>query len=201
MINRKCFFIDPQKGFGRVLKKVLQAGKNLRERSMRRHCTFGRRETVASLVRFIDGFAFKPGYKRFPHSVGVTGIRRFSAAFDEVVSAGFVRAYWTSWKFSPIFADHGGKGQLSGRRCPHLTELGLLRPRSFRLPSREEELFVPASSLALRRHAYSLAIVGNIWAAMTLIDSRHIIITCWATKIDTPWNSVADQAIFLSVLN
>ena len=75
-VQPEVFFIDPKKGLA-GLKKVLKLAETPRTIEGVDIAHLGGDETVASLVQFIDGLPFKPGYKRF-RIRGVAGHRRFS---------------------------------------------------------------------------------------------------------------------------
>ena len=84
----EVFYIDPKKGLA-GLRKVLHLSETPRtiEGVDIAHLAGG--ETVASLVRFIDGLPFKPGYKRFKIRE-VAGVDDFKS-IHEVVSRRFQR--------------------------------------------------------------------------------------------------------------
>ncbi len=65
-VQPEVFYIDPKKGLA-GLKKVLKLAETPRTIEGVDIAHLGGDETVASLVQFIDGLPFKPGYKRFQH--------------------------------------------------------------------------------------------------------------------------------------
>src|SRR5437868_13836513 len=106
----EVFFIDPKKGLA-GLKKVLNLDEAPRviEGVDIAHLQGG--ETVASLVQFIDGLPFKPGYKRFKIR-GVAGVDDFRS-IHEVVARRFARLHDELEVFPDLLLIDGGKGQLS----------------------------------------------------------------------------------------
>ena len=60
----EVFYIDPKKGLA-GLRKVLEIGETPRVIEGVDIAHLGGGQTVASLVQFIDGLPFKPGYRRF----------------------------------------------------------------------------------------------------------------------------------------
>src|SRR5262249_4674192 len=62
-VQPEVFQIDPKKGLA-MLRKVLGLDRKPRVIEGMDIAHLGGQETVASLVRFIDGLPFKPGYRR-----------------------------------------------------------------------------------------------------------------------------------------
>ena len=79
------------------------------------HCIdiahLGGTETVGSLVTFIDGLPFKPGYRRYKIT-SVKGIDDY-ASIREVVSRRIQSLQEKDEPFPDIFMIDGGKGQLN----------------------------------------------------------------------------------------
>ena len=84
----EVFPIDPKKGLV-GLRKVLGLEKTPRTIEGVDIAHLGGSETVASLVQFLDGLPFKPGYRRF-RIKSVSGVDDF-ASIREVVSRRFRR--------------------------------------------------------------------------------------------------------------
>ena len=84
----EVFYIDPKKGLA-GLRKVLELPDTPRIIEGVDIAHLGGGETVASLVQFIDGLPFKPGYRRF-RIADVDGIDDFRSIY-EVVSRRFRR--------------------------------------------------------------------------------------------------------------
>jgi excinuclease ABC subunit C len=156
----EAFYIDPKRGM-RGLQKIF----NLPVRPRRiegvdiAHLQGG--ETVASLVQFIDGLPFKPGYKRYRIRT-VEGVDDF-ASMREVVSRRFRRLQQESETFPEILLIDGGKGQL-GAAVESLEALGVRRPLVISLAKQQEEVFVPgeSESIKLSRHSYALRLLQYV---------------------------------------
>ncbi len=156
----EVFYVDPQKGLA-GLRKVL----NLREtpRTLEgvdiAHLAGG--ETVASLVQFIDGLPFKPGYRRYKIRE-VSGIDDYRSIY-EVVARRFRRMSDEAQVFPDLLLIDGGKGQLKSALLA-FEELGIQPPTLVALAKREEEIFLPGRSepLRLSRHAFALRLLQYV---------------------------------------
>ncbi|MEJ7595859.1 MAG: hypothetical protein WKF77_30470 [Planctomycetaceae bacterium] len=118
-------------------------------------------ETVASLVQFIDGLPFKPGYKRY-RIQSVEGVDDF-ASMREVITRRFRRLSQEGESFPDLLLIDGGKGQLSAV-METFAVLNITPPTTISLAKREEEIYVPGESepLRLSRHAYSLRLLQYV---------------------------------------
>lgn len=156
----EVFFIDPKKGLA-GLKKVLDLPETPRVIEGVDIAHLGGDETVASLVQFIDGLPFKPGYKRFKIR-GVSGVDDFKS-IHEVVARRFKRLDDEGRVFPDILLIDGGKGQLSAGMAA-FAALGIQPPTVISLAKREEEIFVPGRDepLKLSRHAYALRLLQYV---------------------------------------
>ncbi|MDZ4685910.1 MAG: excinuclease ABC subunit UvrC [Planctomycetaceae bacterium] len=156
----EVFQVDPKRGV-RGLQKVFDlAGPPRRIEGMDiAHLQGG--ETVASLVQFIDGLPFKPGYKRFKIR-SVDGVDDF-ASMREVVSRRFRRLHQEEEPFPDLLLIDGGKGQLSAA-MEAFRDLGLTPPFTVSLAKREEELFLPGESdpKVLSRHSFALRLLQYV---------------------------------------
>jgi excinuclease ABC subunit C len=156
----EVFFIDPKKGLA-GLKKVLNLDEAPRviEGVDIAHLQGG--ETVASLVQFIDGLPFKPGYKRFKIR-GVTGVDDFKS-IHEVVARRFKRLDDEGLVFPDVLLIDGGKGQLSAGMAA-FEALGIKPPTVISLAKRDEEVFIPGQSepLMMSRHSYALRLLQYV---------------------------------------
>jgi len=156
----EVFYIDPKKGLA-GLKKVL--GLDVLPRTIEGVdiAHLGGQETVASLVQFIDGLPFKPGYKRY-RIQGVQGIDDF-ASIHEVVARRFQRLEENQEVFPDILLIDGGKGQLSAGMAA-FQSLGIKPPTVLSLAKREEEVYRPGESEPLRmsRHSYGLRLLQYV---------------------------------------
>jgi excinuclease ABC subunit C len=121
---------------------------------------------VASLVKFIDGLPFKPGYRRY-RIKSVHGVDDF-ASIREVVTRRFrhLPSRGVSEEeeiFPDILLIDGGKGQLNAAlEAFHL--LGREPPCLLSLAKREEEVYRPgeAEPFRLSRHAAALRLLQYV---------------------------------------
>ncbi len=159
-VQPEVFFVDPKKGLA-GLKKVLKLAKTPRTIEGVDIAHLGGGETVASLVQFIDGLPFKPGYKRYKIR-GVQGIDDFRS-IHEVVARRFARLHDENEIFPDLLLIDGGKGQLSAAMAA-LAELDITPPAILSIAKREEELFVPGQDHALKlsRHSYALRLLQYV---------------------------------------
>jgi excinuclease ABC subunit C len=159
-VQPEVFYIDPKRGLA-GLKKILQLEHQPRtiEGVDIAHLAGG--ETVASLVQFIDGVPFKPGYKRY-RIRGVEGVDDF-ASIHEVVARRFKRLEDDGQVFPDILLIDGGKGQLNAGLAA-LRALDIKPPVVLSLAKREEEIFVAGQEepLRLSRHAYALRLLQYV---------------------------------------
>ena len=156
----EVFYIDPRKGLA-GLRKVLKLDKEPRtiEGVDIAHLAGG--QTVASLVQFIDGLPFKPGYRRYKiRDVG--GIDDFRS-IHEVVARRFKRMHDEGEVFPDIVLIDGGKGQL-GAAVAAFHEQAIEPPTVISLAKREEEVFLPgqSQSLKLSRHSFGLRLLQYV---------------------------------------
>ncbi|HVX11770.1 MAG TPA: excinuclease ABC subunit UvrC [Pirellulales bacterium] len=159
-VQPEVFYIDPKKGLA-GLKKVLKLAEAPRviEGVDIAHLSGG--ETVASLVQFIDGLPFKPGYKRFKIR-SVAGVDDF-ASIHEVVARRFQRLDAEGETFPDLLLIDGGKGQLNAGLAA-FEALQINPPTVISLAKREEEIFVAGGDepLRLSRHAYALRLLQYV---------------------------------------
>ncbi len=159
-VQPHVFHINPRKGL-LGLRKVLGLPKTPRVIEGVDIAHLGGEDTVASLVSFIDGTPFKPGYRRFKIK-SVAGIDDF-ASMREVVARRFRRLRDEESVFPDILLIDGGKGQLNAA----LDAFNLLQiepPCLISLAKKEEEIFRPgeAEPLRLSRHASSLQLLQSV---------------------------------------
>ena len=153
----EVFHIDPKKGL-EGLKRVLKLSQTPRSIEGVDIAHLGGGQTVASLVKFIDGLPFKPGYRRFKIK-NVKGIDDFKS-IHEVVSRRFQRLADENDTFPDILLIDGGKGQLSSAVAA-FEALEIDPPVLISLAKREEEIFRPgeSESIKLSKHAFSLRLL------------------------------------------
>jgi len=156
-VQPEVFLVDPKKGLA-GLQKVLGLAAPPRVIEGVDIAHLAGNETVASLVQFIDGLPFKPGYKRY-RIKGVEGIDDFKS-IHEVVARRFSRLIREGASLPDVLLVDGGKGQLSAALAA-LDGLGIEAPCVISLAKREEEVFVPGRGepLRLSRDSYSLRLL------------------------------------------
>ncbi len=156
----EVFPIDPKKGVA-GLQKVLHLPSPPRTIEGVDIAHLGGTETVASLVQFIDGLPFKPGYKHFKIRT-VEGVDDF-ASIHEVVARRFHRLHEEGEMFPDLLLIDGGKGQLHAALAA-FTALEIQPPTVISLAKREEEVFVPGADepLRLSRHSFALRLLQYV---------------------------------------
>ena len=156
----EVFYIDPKKGLA-GLRKVLGLSKVPRTIEGVDIAHLGGGQTVASLVKFIDGLPFKPGYRRFKIQ-NVKGIDAFRS-IHEVVSRRFKRLHDEQDAFPDILLIDGGKGQLSAA-VSAFESLQIEPPILLSLAKKNEEIYRPGISepLVLSRHSYALRLLQYV---------------------------------------
>ncbi|MEC8162499.1 MAG: UvrB/UvrC motif-containing protein, partial [Planctomycetota bacterium] len=159
-VQPEVFYVDPQKGLS-GLRKVLKLGETPRTIEGVDIAHLGGGETVASLVQFLDGLPFKPGYRRY-RIRDVEGIDDFRS-IHEVVARRFKRLYDEQQVYPDILLIDGGKGQLNAAMAA-FKELEIPAPTVLSLAKRDEEIFLPGKSepLRLSRHAFALRLLQYV---------------------------------------
>jgi excinuclease ABC subunit C len=156
----EVFYIDPGKGLA-GLKKVLKLDKVPRtiEGVDIAHLQGG--QTVASLVQFIDGLPFKPGYRRF-RIQDVPGIDDFRS-IQEVVGRRYQRMNDEQEVFPDLLLIDGGKGQLNAAMTA-FASLNIPPPTVISLAKRDEEIFVPGNPEPIRlgRNSFALRLLQYV---------------------------------------
>jgi excinuclease ABC subunit C len=119
------------------------------------------RETVASLVQFIDGLPFKPGYKHFRirEVVGADD----TASIHEIVARRYHRLHAEGEVFPDLLLIDGGKGQLNAALAA-FAGLEIEPPKVISLAKRLEEVYVPGREEPLRlgRHSFALRLLQYV---------------------------------------
>lgn len=153
----EVFYVDPKKGL-RGLKKVLGLESVPRRIDCVDIAHLGGSETVGSLVTFVDGLPFKPGYKRYKIQT-VKGIDDF-ASIREVVSRRIEGLQKRDEPLPDIFLIDGGKGQLSSAMSA-FDAAGVTPPCLISLAKRDEEIYRVGLSdpLVLSRHSFALRLL------------------------------------------
>jgi excinuclease ABC subunit C len=156
----EVFYQDPKKGLA-GLKKVLNLPSQPRTIEGVDIAHLGGTETVASLVQFIDGLPFKPGYRRF-RIREVKGVDDY-ASIHEVVARRFRRLDAEGEVFPDILLIDGGKGQLN-KAVVAFQSLGITPPILLSLAKREEIIHAADRDepLKLSRHAFALRLLQYV---------------------------------------
>lgn len=156
----EVFYIDPRKGMT-GLRKILRMDADPRRIEGLDIAHLQGSDTVASLVQFIDGLPFKPGYRRYRIRT-VDGVDDF-ASMREVISRRFSGNAAEENPFPDLLLIDGGKGQLNAV-METFEMLGVSPPRTISLAKREEEVFLPGQSepLRLSRHAFGLRLLQYV---------------------------------------
>ena len=159
-VQPEVFPIDPKKGLI-GLRKILGLEKPPRTIEGMDIAHLSGQDTVASLVSFLDGLPFKPGYRRFKIK-SVEGVDDF-ASMREVVTRRFRRLAEEDEVFPDILLIDGGKGQLNAALEAFKT-LGIEPPCLISLAKKEEEIFRPgdAESIKLTRHSAALRLLQYV---------------------------------------
>ncbi|MEX2188436.1 MAG: excinuclease ABC subunit UvrC [Pirellulales bacterium] len=164
-VQPEVFFVDPKKGL-KGLKKVLKLPVEPRIIEGVDIAHLGGGETVASLVRFVDGLPFKPGYRHYKVQCvterGPDAIDDF-ASIHEVVARRFKRLHDEDEPRPDILLIDGGKGQLNAGMAA-FAQLELEPPTVISLAKREEEVYLPGRSQPLRlsRHSFALRLLQYV---------------------------------------
>jgi excinuclease ABC subunit C len=159
-VQPEVFPIDPKKGLA-GLRKVLGLATTPRTIEGMDIAHLSGQDTVASLVSFLDGLPFKPGYRRFKIKT-VEGVDDF-ASMREVVTRRFRRLAEEEEVFPDILLIDGGKGQLNAAVEAFKT-LGIDPPCLISLAKKEEEIYRPgdAESIKLSRHSSALRLLQYV---------------------------------------
>ncbi|MGL4594729.1 MAG: UvrB/UvrC motif-containing protein [Thermoguttaceae bacterium] len=158
-VQPEAFVIDPRRGV-LGLQKIFKLESIPRVIEGIDIAHLGGSDMVASLVHFIDGIPFKPGYRRFQIQT-VHGVDDF-ACMAEVVSRRFAAS---SEDHPPpdILLIDGGKGQLHS--AMDALSKSISRPKMIlSLAKREEEIFVPDQDapIKLSRHSFALRLLQSV---------------------------------------
>ena len=156
----EVFYVDPKRGLA-GLKKVLKLSETPRTIEGVDIAHLGGDETVASVVQFLDGLPFKPGYRRYKIQ-GVDGIDDFRSIHELLA-----RRYRTLRDENEVFPDmlliDGGKGQLSAALAA-FRDQEITPPTLLSLAKQEEEIYLPGESepLKLSRHSFALRLLQYV---------------------------------------
>ena len=159
-VQPEVFYVDPKKGLA-GLKKVLKLTEMPRTVEGVDIAHLGGGETVASVVQFLDGLPFKPGYRRYKIQ-GVEGIDDFRS-IHEVISRRYKKLSDEQQVFPDILLIDGGMGQLNAALAA-FRDIEVTPPTILSLAKREEEIYLPGESTPLRlsRHAFALRLLQYV---------------------------------------
>ncbi len=159
-VQPEVFYIDPKKGLA-GLQKVLKLPQQPRIIEGVDIAHLGGNETVASLVQFIDGLPFKPGYRRYKIK-DVQGVDDFRS-IHEAVSRRFRRLSDESNTFPDLLLIDGGKGQLSAAMAA-FRDQQITPPTVISLAKQDEQIFRPGvkQPLSLSRHSFALRLLQYV---------------------------------------
>ena len=156
----EVFYIDPKKGM-RALKKVLGMDREPRVIEGVDIAHLGGSDTVASLVQFLDGLPFKPGYRRYKIQ-GVDGIDDFRS-IHEVIARRFKLLHDEQEAFPDLLMIDGGKGQLNAALAA-FRDCDITPPVMVSLAKKEEEIFQPGEKdpIRLGRESFALRLLQYV---------------------------------------
>ncbi len=156
----EVFYVDPKRGL-RGLKKIFGLKEEPRVIEGVDIAHLGGTDTVASLVQFLDGLPFKPGYRRYKIRE-VKGVDDFRSIYD-VISRRFRKLDEQQETFPDILMIDGGKGQLSSALAA-FRDQGITPPLLCSLAKREEEIFLPgqSESIKLGRESFALRLLQYV---------------------------------------
>jgi excinuclease ABC subunit C len=159
-VQPEVFQIDPRRGVV-GLQKLFKLPEPPRIIEGIDIAHIGGKDMVASLVHFIDGMPFKPGYRRYKIRT-VKGIDDF-AAMAEVVARRFSHADAYDHPPPDILLIDGGKGQLNAALAA--LEHATSRPKLIlSLAKKEEEIYLPGESdpIRLSRRSFALRLLQYV---------------------------------------
>jgi excinuclease ABC subunit C len=159
-VQPEVFYIDPKKGLV-GLQKVLKLPSVPRTIEGMDIAHLGGSETVASLVQFIDGMPFKPGYRRY-RIREVQGIDDY-ASMQEIVTRRFSKLKDETEMFPDILLIDGGKGQLNAA-LKAFDAAGVEPPFVISLAKKEELIFVNGrpKPIRLSHSSYALRLLQYV---------------------------------------
>lgn len=159
-VQPEVFPIDPKKGVA-GLKKVLHLSQRPRTIEGVDVAHTAGTEAAASVVQFIDGLPFKPGYKRMRIHNGK--MEDDFAAIHEVITRRFQHLCRENESMPDLLLIDGGKGQLNAALSA-LAGLHIDPPLVLALAKREELLYVMHNDepLRLSRHSFALRLLQYV---------------------------------------
>ncbi len=137
-VQPEIFASDPAEAMEK-LRKLLESTQPVRTVEGIDIAHISGSETVGSLVQFIDGRPFKPGYRRYRIKT-VKGVDDY-ACIAEVVTRRYRRALNGEELWPDLVLIDGGIGQLHAA-ADALEKLGAKAPHLASIAKREEEIFI-----------------------------------------------------------
>jgi excinuclease ABC subunit C len=156
----EVFYIDPKKGLA-GLQKVFKLDVQPRNIEGVDIAHLGGNETVASLVQFLDGLPFKPGYRRY-RIRDVEGVDDY-ASIREVVARRFRKLRDDGDVFPDILLVDGGPGQLH-KALEAFQALQIEPPFVLSLAKKEELVYAMnrEGPVRLTRRSYALRLLQYV---------------------------------------
>ena len=156
----EVFYTDPKKGLA-GLQKIFKLDERPRNIEGVDIAHLGGNETVASLVQFLDGLPFKPGYRRY-RIREVEGIDDY-ASIREVVGRRFRKLRDDGDVFPDVLLIDGGIGQLR-KGLEAFRALDIKPPLVLSLAKKEELVYVMDRDKPLRlsRRSYALRLLQYV---------------------------------------
>jgi excinuclease ABC subunit C len=159
-VQPEVFPIDPKRGLA-GLQKVLRLPDRPRTIEGVDIAHTAGTDTVASVVQFIDGLPFKPGYKRL-RIRSVEGPNDVASIYEAVLRR-FQHLQRESETPPDILLIDGGLGQLHAAQAA-LQSLGMTSQRLISLAKREELVYTQNNDepLHLSRHSFALRLLQYV---------------------------------------
>jgi excinuclease ABC subunit C len=159
-VQPEVFPVDPKRGLA-GLRKVLHLADRPRTIEGIDIAHTAGTDTVAAVVKFLDGLPFKPGYRRM-RIRGVTGPDDV-ASIHEAVARHFQHLAAEGESPPDILLIDGGRGQLNAASAA-LEPLGIGPQKLLALAKREELVFTldAVEPLHLSRHSYALRLLQYV---------------------------------------
>jgi excinuclease ABC subunit C len=156
----EVFYVDPKKGLA-GLQKIFKLENRPRNIEGVDIAHLGGNETVASLVQFLDGLPFKPGYRRY-RIRDVDGVDDY-ASIREVVARRFRKLRDDGDVFPDVLLVDGGLGQLR-KALEAFRVLDIKPPLVLSLAKREELIYALERDdpLRLSRRSYALRLLQYV---------------------------------------
>ncbi|MEN6450908.1 MAG: excinuclease ABC subunit UvrC [Thermoguttaceae bacterium] len=162
-VQPEVFPIDPKRGLA-GLRKVLHLPERPRTIEGIDIAHLAGTETVASVVQFIDGLPFKPGYRRM--RIRTVAGPDDTASIHEAVFRRIEHLRAEGETPPDILLIDGGRGQLNAALAAirQSNAEDVHRPRVISLAKREELVFTPEADepLHLSRHSYALRLLQYV---------------------------------------